>query len=152
MASNPDPVQLLRALAHPIRLELLHVSARRDISPAQFARLLGEPVANVTYHFRRLEQVGCIEMVRCRPVRGTVEHFYRGVFASALQLPNSSGRYIAVLPMLLDQGGLENLKGVVAGALESEGGVEARLGPRRRQPGAYEDSVAFVTLLSDCEW
>ncbi|MGN6586693.1 MAG: ArsR/SmtB family transcription factor [Solirubrobacterales bacterium] len=113
MSPNPDPVQLLRALAHPIRLELLLVSAHRDISPAQFARRLGEPVANVTYHFRRLEQVGCIEMVRRRPVRGTVEHFYRGVFASALQLPAGSGRYFAVLPIRFDQEGLEDLQGIV---------------------------------------
>jgi hypothetical protein len=50
-----------------------------DTSPAQFARSRGEPVSNVTYHFRRLQELGCIELVDTRPVKGTVEHVYRRV-------------------------------------------------------------------------
>ena len=31
----------------------------------------------MSYHVRRLEELECIELVRTRPVRGAVEHFYR---------------------------------------------------------------------------
>jgi DNA-binding transcriptional ArsR family regulator len=52
--SDLDHVRLLKALAHPIRLELLGILSYRDISPAEFARHRGEPVSNFGYHFRHL--------------------------------------------------------------------------------------------------
>jgi DNA-binding transcriptional ArsR family regulator len=70
-------LRLLKALAHPVRMHLLGVLSHRDISPAEFARERGEPVSNVSYHFRALEKLNCIEVVRTRPVRGSTEHFYR---------------------------------------------------------------------------
>ncbi|HET9675976.1 MAG TPA: helix-turn-helix domain-containing protein [Solirubrobacterales bacterium] len=72
-----DQVRILKGLAHPIRLELLGILGQRDMSPARFARLRGEPVSNVTYHFRVLERSGLIELVQTRPVGGSIEHIYR---------------------------------------------------------------------------
>lgn len=77
--SDLDHVRLLKALAHPIRLELLGVLSYRDVSPAEFARHRGEPVSNLTYHFRHLEEMGCIELARTQPKRGSVEHIYRRI-------------------------------------------------------------------------
>jgi hypothetical protein len=37
----------------------------------------GEKLSNVTYHFRTLQKLGCIEEVDTRPVRGALEHFFR---------------------------------------------------------------------------
>jgi DNA-binding transcriptional ArsR family regulator len=70
-------VQLLKALANPVRLHLLGILSYRDISPAEFARERREPVSNVAYHFRALEKLGCVEVVDTRPVRGSTEHFFR---------------------------------------------------------------------------
>jgi hypothetical protein len=70
-------VDLLRALAHEIRLHILGILSYRDLSPAELARERGEPVSKVAYHFRLLEELGCAEVVRTRQVRGSVEHFYR---------------------------------------------------------------------------
>jgi hypothetical protein len=77
--ADQDHVRLLKGLAHPVRLELLGILSYRDISPAAFARHRGEPVSNLTYHFRLLEELGCIELARTRPVRGSVEHIYRRI-------------------------------------------------------------------------
>lgn len=77
--SDLDHVRLLKALAHPIRLELLGILSYRDISPAEFARHRGEPVSNLGYHFRHLEEMGCIELARTRPKGGSVEHIYRRI-------------------------------------------------------------------------
>jgi DNA-binding transcriptional ArsR family regulator len=77
--SDLDHVRLLKALAHPLRLELLGILSYRDISPAEFAKHRGEPVSNLTYHFRHLEEMGCIELARTRPRRGSVEHIYRRI-------------------------------------------------------------------------
>lgn len=77
--TDPEHVRLLKGLAHPIRLELLGVLSYRDISPSEFARQRGEPVSNLSYHFRLLEELGCIEVALERPVRGSVEHIYRRI-------------------------------------------------------------------------
>ena len=77
--SDLDHVRLLKGLAHPIRLELLGILSYRDISPKEFARHRGEPVSNLNYHFKLLEELGCIELAGTRPSRGSVEHIYRRI-------------------------------------------------------------------------
>lgn len=72
-------VRVLKGLAHPIRLAVLVSLSRGDLSPSQFARSRGEPVSNVSYHFRVLAALGLIELARTRPVRGSVEHIYRRI-------------------------------------------------------------------------
>jgi DNA-binding transcriptional ArsR family regulator len=77
--TDREHVRLLKGLAHPLRLELLAMMSYREISPKDFARHRGEPVSNLSYHFRLLEELGCIELARTRPVRGSVEHIYRRI-------------------------------------------------------------------------
>jgi DNA-binding transcriptional ArsR family regulator len=74
---TPSHQNLLKALVHPIRLALLSELSQRNVSPAEFARQLDEPIPNVAYHFRVLEEMGFIEEVGSRPARGSIEHFYR---------------------------------------------------------------------------
>jgi DNA-binding transcriptional ArsR family regulator len=94
-------VSLLKAYAHPIRLQLLGVVSHRNISPAEFARERDEPIPNVSYHFRVLEKLGCIEVAGTRPARGSVEHFYRRtgtvIFDDEywLQMPDEARRVVA---------------------------------------------------------
>lgn len=76
-------VRTLKGLAHPIRLAILVALGQGDLSPSRFARSRGEPVSNVSYHFRLLADLGLIELARTRPVRGSVEHIYRRVEAPA---------------------------------------------------------------------
>lgn len=76
-AEEVGQVELLRALAHEIRLHILGILSYRDLSPAELARERGEPVSRVAYHFRLLEELGCAQVVRTRQVRGSIEHFYR---------------------------------------------------------------------------
>jgi hypothetical protein len=70
-------VELLKALAHETRLQILGILSYRDLSPAELARQRAEPVSRVAYHFRLLEELGCAWVVRTRRVHGSVEHFYR---------------------------------------------------------------------------
>lgn len=77
--SDLDHVRLLKGLAHPIRLELLGILSYRNISPKEFARHRGEPVSNLSYHFKTLEELGCIELAQERKVSGSVEHIYRRI-------------------------------------------------------------------------
>lgn len=69
--------RVLKAISHPIRIEILRILSRRVASPNETARELGKSVSNVSYHFKDLREEGCIELVETQPRRGALEHFYR---------------------------------------------------------------------------
>jgi DNA-binding transcriptional ArsR family regulator len=69
--------RLMKAMSHPLRAAILRVLNDRTASPAELARELDDHLHNVSYHTKRLEQLGCVELVKERHVRGAVEHFYR---------------------------------------------------------------------------
>lgn len=67
------------AVNHPLRVQMLAILTNREASPVQLSRELGEEKGVCAYHCRKLEELGMIELVRERPVRGSTEHFYRSV-------------------------------------------------------------------------
>jgi DNA-binding transcriptional ArsR family regulator len=67
---------LVRALGHPMRVRILEALQGRTASPTELAREFRQSLGVVSYHANALLDVGCIEQVRTRPKRGTVEHFY----------------------------------------------------------------------------
>jgi DNA-binding transcriptional ArsR family regulator len=71
-----DP-HLVRALAHPLRVQILEVLNERQASPNELMEILAYPLGNVAYHTRVLEKCGCIELVGTEQRRGAVEHFFR---------------------------------------------------------------------------
>ncbi|MEA2457825.1 MAG: hypothetical protein QOC95_797 [Thermoleophilaceae bacterium] len=70
-----DP-RLAKALAHPLRLEILRHLGDRTASPSEIAAEIGAPLTNVSYHVRKLRSLGLIKLVRKTPKRGVVEHYY----------------------------------------------------------------------------
>jgi len=75
---SPDAT-LGAVVAHPLRCRCLAILAERAASPSELARQLDLGVSKVGYHVNALQEAGLIEEVGQRPVRGTVEHFYRAV-------------------------------------------------------------------------
>jgi len=71
---QPD---FVTAINHPIRVKLLAALATREASPSELAREFGANLGVVNYHARKLEELGMVEVVRERPVRGSTEHFYK---------------------------------------------------------------------------
>jgi DNA-binding transcriptional ArsR family regulator len=67
---------LVRALAHPMRVRILEALQGRSASPTELAKRFKESLGVVAYHTNALLDVGCIEQVGTRPKRGTIEHFY----------------------------------------------------------------------------
>lgn len=68
---------LAAILAHPLRCRILAVTSGRVASPKELALEFGEPLGNVSYHVRKLEQMGWLELVGEKRRRGANEHFYR---------------------------------------------------------------------------
>jgi DNA-binding transcriptional ArsR family regulator len=76
-AGKADPAQLLIAMQHPLRRQILQtMPAEGSISPLRSSQLLGQPLSNVSYHFRVLAKCHAIRLTGTEPVRGTVQHFY----------------------------------------------------------------------------
>jgi DNA-binding transcriptional ArsR family regulator len=70
--------RIAKAVAHGKRaLMLAELNKVAMLSPKEFAERHDMPVSNVSYHFRRLEELGCAEVAREQKVRGSTEHFYR---------------------------------------------------------------------------
>jgi DNA-binding transcriptional ArsR family regulator len=71
--------RLAKALAHPLRVQLLAALNEGVASPNELAKKLDEPLTNVSYHVRMLHDLGTIELVETEPRRGALEHYSRAV-------------------------------------------------------------------------
>jgi DNA-binding transcriptional ArsR family regulator len=70
---------LVKVMGHPVKVRALTVLSDRSASPKEIADQLDLPIGQVSYHVRGLEEMGMIELVGTRQVRGAVEHFYKAV-------------------------------------------------------------------------
>jgi DNA-binding transcriptional ArsR family regulator len=77
--------KIAKAMSHPVRVKALAILNQRVASPSDIAEEIGLPIANVAYHVRALLQLGCIEEVETRPVRGALEHRYRATRRALVQ-------------------------------------------------------------------
>ena len=71
-----DP-RLVKALAHPLRVSILSALEHRTASPSELADELGVPLPNLSYHIRMLVQLDLLKLVKTRPRRGAIEHYYQ---------------------------------------------------------------------------
>ena len=76
--------RLIKALAHPLRSDILAILNERVASPNELSQQLGEGLSQVSYHVKVLREFDCIELVKTEPRRGAVEHFYRAIKRSLL--------------------------------------------------------------------
>ena len=67
----------MKALAHPLRVSILSALEHRIASPSQLADELDVPLPNLSYHIRMLVQLDMLKLVKTRPRRGAIEHYYQ---------------------------------------------------------------------------
>ena len=115
--------RLVKALAHPLRVEILAILNERMASPNELSKELGEGLSQVSYHVKVLKDYECIEMVKTEPRRGAVEHYYRATARAFLgdqdwqHLPDSikPGVSASVLEMTMD----DVIRALQAGTFDS---------------------------------
>jgi DNA-binding transcriptional ArsR family regulator len=73
-----DP-RIIKALTHPLRIQILAALDERTASPSELADELEAPLGNVSYHVRQLAGLGLIKLVKRTPRRGAIEHHYKAV-------------------------------------------------------------------------
>lgn len=122
--TSPEGItqQLAKALAHPLRMQILTSLHRGISSPNQLSQELGEPLGNVSYHVKTLLEFDCIELVKTEPRRGAVEHFYRATERAFLsdkdweQIPASTRQGIS--GVILESIGADATRALLEDTLE----------------------------------
>ena len=96
----------LRVLANPLRQEILGLLCREPLSATRLTGRLRNAPSNLHYHLDRLREVGLVELVEERPVRGATEKIFRAVASNfsvasdALAVPAASGAEHPVLSVI----------------------------------------------------
>jgi DNA-binding transcriptional ArsR family regulator len=68
--------ELVHALSHPIRLEILEILRDRVASPVEISEEIGQRQGVVSYHASTLLRCGCLELVHRKARRGGIENFF----------------------------------------------------------------------------
>jgi DNA-binding transcriptional ArsR family regulator len=142
---------LVKALAHPLRVQIIGSLEHRTASPSELSAELQQPLGNVSYHMRRLEKLGLIELEGEARKRGSIEHYYRLV-----ERPSISDEAWAQTPSIvkealtlatLEQIGREVTAAATGGGFEREDIHVSRLPVRLDDRGFRElaaEAQAFV--------
>ena len=69
----------IKALAHPLRQQILELMIEAPITTKQVADRLGEKPTKLYHHVDTLEVAGLIKLVKTRRKRGTIEKYYEAV-------------------------------------------------------------------------
>ncbi|HEX5762018.1 MAG TPA: winged helix-turn-helix domain-containing protein [Solirubrobacterales bacterium] len=76
--------RFFKALANPLRVEILAILVERVASPKELTQELKAKLPSVSYHVKVLEEYGLITLLKTEPRRGAVEHFYRATASTLL--------------------------------------------------------------------
>lgn len=114
-----DP-RVVKALAHPLRAQILGALEDRVASPNQISRELGVPLGSISYHIHRLVDLGFLRLVKRIPRRGAIEHFYTAV-VRPLITDAAWGEVPPIVKRAMVRGTLENVARHVNAAAEAGG-------------------------------
>jgi DNA-binding transcriptional ArsR family regulator len=120
-ADITDPA-LAKALAHPLRIQILGLLENRVASPAQIAAELGSSLSLTAYHVRKLNDLGLVQLVERQQHRGAVAHYY-----TAAVRPRFSDATWDAIPSFVKRafiGERITQAGADAGAAAERGGFE----------------------------
>jgi len=67
---------MVRALSHPVRLEILEALRERVASPVEISEEIGQTPRVVSYHASTLVRCGYLELVHSKARRGGIENFF----------------------------------------------------------------------------
>lgn len=140
--------KLVKALAHPLRVEILTILNERMASPNELSKELDEGLSQVSYHVKVLKDFECIEMVKTEPRRGAVEHYYRATSRAYLTdrdwrtLPDSikPGMSASGLKMLID----DVVAAINGGTFNARDDVHMSRTPGVVDQQGWEDSAELI--------
>src|SRR5690348_5398932 len=147
-----DP-RLVKALAHPLRLQILGVLEERVASPSDLADELDAPLGNVSYHVRTLADLGLLKLVRRKTRRGAVEHYYQATGRAIVtdkawsQVPSVVRR--SMVGVALEQAVNTAVSAAEAGGFDGEDASLTRHALTLDEEGVREACDALARLHED---
>lgn len=69
----------VKVLANPLRVRILELLSRQEMTTKQVAESLGEKPTKLYHHVEVLERAGLVRLTRTRQNRGTLEKYYRAI-------------------------------------------------------------------------
>lgn len=90
-------IHQIKALADPLRQQILGAFVREPRTTKQVATLLGQPPTRLYRHVDLLERVGLIRLIETRPKRGTIEKYFQAIasrFAVAGHIAGEAGSLV----------------------------------------------------------
>ncbi|MEA2459049.1 MAG: hypothetical protein QOC95_2021 [Thermoleophilaceae bacterium] len=139
--SDIGDTRLVKAFAHPLRVQILSTLEERVASPSDLAAELDAPLGNVSYHVRTLVDLGLVELVRRRTRRGAVEHYYQARGRAQVRSRQS---------VTLDDEGWSELSQAVARLYDEVAAIHERSG-RRVADGRPAIQAGLVTMLFESQ-
>jgi DNA-binding transcriptional ArsR family regulator len=151
--SNGVDQRLVKALAHPLRVEILTILNERMASPNELSKELDEGLSQVSYHVKVLKDFECIEMVKTEPRRGAVEHYYRATERSFIRdsewqtLPDSikPGVSAAAFKMIIG----EAVEAINGGSFTARDDVHVSATPGYVDEQGWQESVDLANETLD---
>lgn len=148
---NPTEVidqRLIRALAHPLRIQILEALSDHVASPNLLSNELEADLSDVAYHTRALDRFGCLELIETAKRRGATEHFYKATPGSFVggpswrKIPRSvlGGVSAATLQTFLDKA----IAALEAGTLDGRKDTVFRWMPLFLDQTGWEEVVATL--------
>jgi hypothetical protein len=151
MKEAPDAAidqRMIRALAHPLRVQILEILTERVASPNWLSGELDAGLSHVAYHTRALDKCGCLDLVDTEQKRGATEHFYKASPCSFVggrawrKVPRSvlGGVSAATLQTFLDKA----ISALEAGTLEGREDTIFRWMPLLLDQAGWDEVVAIM--------
>lgn len=146
----------VKALAHPLRVQIVHhLRTRETASPNELADVLDASLGVVSYHVRRLHELGFLKLVKRTPRRGAIEHHYRletdlhGALRSvAERMGGAPEMKRSATTVLLDEPAAETFRAEMGAVLDRLQELAAESAARiRRAKGTIETDGVSVDLI-----
>ncbi len=145
--------RLVRALAHPLRVNILEILCDRVASPNALSEDLGAGLSHVAYHTRTLNKCGCLELVKTAQRRGATEHFYKAAPDAFLgspawrKVPRSLRRSVsaASLETLIDKA----VTALAAGTIDDRDDTTLTWMPLRVDREGWEEVTEILAEAAD---
>lgn len=145
--------RLVKALAHPLRVQILEILTERVASPNWLSEELDTGLTHVAYHTRALDKAGCLELVSTARRRGATEHFYKAAPHAFIGAPHwrrvprsvRAGVTAASLQTFMDKA----LAALEAGTLDQRDDTTLCWMPVRLDDQGWEEVTAIMAAAGE---
>ena len=154
----PTEYEILKAVGHPVRHEILAILVAGEASAKELAARLKMPLSNVSYHVKVLRELGLLVLVRETPRRGAVERHYRadkkspaaaweGLARNSVK-PSPAGANIDGRTLTLDKKGRTAIAAATKSFIKEVDKIEADAAKRTASGRAEANRVSVAVVQS----